>query len=540
MDPNQPQTPSATVDEIDVDIEYQPPSEPFIQAPLASSIFRDAREPAYRPGGEELKQWQEEEFQRKLRGEYEAAQRRIGEVVTESLDHPLHLSSIRIVNPPRTTRSSFLSSLLSPFISPIPQSSITPSWLNPSVSYGLEGATPPKTLHEILYTTKMLTTHLRRFDIFQDQIDVKLEPAKGGVIGDVDLVLGIREKGRVFLKAGTEVGGGEGGFNVTGRLRNVFGGAESLELNASKGTRTKSAYQLNFTTPLAASPLLDFSLSAFALNRDHSAFASHLEQTHGGRAKFSARAPWGAHDITYEMVQRDITNLTKNASLSIRELAQPSTKASVTHTFTRDTRDDPWMGSAGSLLKISYEYAGLPGSSESVNFLKSTAQSQLSRVLSPGSGWHYSISSLTTMLIPLNASRTSTQLPDRVFLGGPNSIRGWKIGGIGARDGSDSLGGDLAWALGVSVFAPFPTKKEWPVKLHGFLNTGRVVGWESAQSFANNVARMYSSPNMSVGLGLLYRLDPIRVEVNFALPLIGRKGEGWARGLNVGIGLEFL
>jgi outer membrane protein insertion porin family len=115
----------------------------------------------------------------------------------------------------------------------------------------------------------------------------------------------------------------------------------------------------------------------------------------------------------------------------------------------------------------------------------------------------------------------------------------------------------LAWALGVSVFAPFPTKKEWPVKLHGFLNTGRVVGWESgkpqifsvktladpmslAQSFASNVARMYSSPNMSVGLGLLYRLDPIRVEVNFALPLVGRKGEGWARGLNVGIGLEFL
>lgn len=39
---------------------------------------------------------------------------------------------------------------------------------------------------------------------------------------------------------------------------------------------------------------------------------------------------------------------------SIRELAQPSTKASVTHTFTRDTRDDPWMGSAGSLLKISH------------------------------------------------------------------------------------------------------------------------------------------------------------------------------------------
>lgn len=72
---------------------------------------------------------------------------------------------------------------------------------------------------------------------------------------------------------------------------------------------------------------------------------------------------------------------------------------------------------------------------------------------------------------------------------------------------------------------------------------GRYRPWLTcfpAQSFASNVARMYSSPNMSVGLGLLYRLDPIRVEVNFALPLIGHKGEGWARGLNVGIGLEFL
>ena len=76
--------------------------------------------------------------------------------------------------------------------------------------------------------------------------------------------------------------------------------------------------------------------------------------------------------------------------------------------------------------------------------------------------------------------------------------------------------------------------------VRGGFETGVEFARLAAQSFASNVARMYSSPNMSVGLGLLYRLDPIRVEVNFALPLIGRKGEGWARGLNVGIGLEFL
>jgi outer membrane protein insertion porin family len=54
------------------------------------------------------------------------------------------------------------------------------------------------------------------------------------------------------------------------------------------------------------------------------------------------------------------------------------------------------------------------------------------------------------------------------------------------------------------------------------------------------VNKLLTAPNLSAGFGLLYRLDPIRVELNLALPLVGRKGEGWARGLGVGIGLEFL
>ena len=60
-------------------------------------------------------------------------------------------------------------------------------------------------------TTKAMAAHLRAFDIFHDDIDVKFQPAEGGAVGDVDLVLAVREKGRLFLKGGTEIGGGEGG-----------------------------------------------------------------------------------------------------------------------------------------------------------------------------------------------------------------------------------------------------------------------------------------------------------------------------------------
>ncbi|WRT64839.1 uncharacterized protein IL334_001775 [Kwoniella shivajii] len=525
-------------------------SPPAFQAPMASSIFRTAlgqpplvqtinsplhseRSERRNEDPEKLKQWQEEEFQRRLRGEYEQAQRRVGEVVSENMDRLLRLSSIRLSPPPKTTRPGFLNSALSPFISS--SSSFLPSFFH-------RAPPPPQNLHEILLSTKSLVTYLNEFGIYDmDRVGVRFETKRGGDPDEIEMVLSLKEKGRLFLKAGTEVGGGEGGGNVTARIRNIFGGGESLEGNASIGTKTKSAYQASLTTPLFASPLLSFGISGFSLDRDNSAFASHRERTQGARVKLSGIFPWGTHDLQYELVNRAIEHLTPNASVSVRELAIPSTKSSISHTWTSDTRDDLWMGTKGRLLKFTHEYAGLPGSSEKAHFFKSTTMSQLSRALYSGSNIHYSITSLTTLLMPLYRRQLgSTYLPDRTYLGGPNSIRGWAVGGLGRRDGPDSLGGDLSWALGLSVFSPIPKKDHWPLKLHAFINGGKVAAYDQARSFTDNMTKLYNSPNLSVGLGLMYRLEPIRIEVNFSMPLIGRKGERTSRGLGVGVGIEFL
>ncbi|RSH92067.1 hypothetical protein EHS25_008479 [Saitozyma podzolica] len=491
MDPNaEDGPPRAEIVEVDVDLgESEQPSQFLpIQPPLSSSIFRSALErpqplPSTPPAApvsapprsplspEEEQQSHEEAFQRKLRGEYEAAQTRLGEVVTSNLDRPLRLTAIRLSPQPPTTRPSFLTSLLSPFLAP--PNPHTPTWLHPAPP-------PPESLHDILRTTRALVAHLDRFGIFDmERAGVRLAPVRGGDEDEVELLLALRERGRLFLKAGTEVGGGEGGGNVTARIRNALGGGEAVEMNASIGTKTKSAYQASITTPLLGSPLLSFALSGFSFDRDNTAFASHHENAQGARAKLSAIAPWGTHDLTYEYVRRDITHLAPNASISVREHARPSTKASVIHTWTSDTRDDPWTGTSGRLLKLANEYAGLPGSSDLVHFFKSTLHSHTSRALFQGSNIHYSISSLTTLLFPL--SRGTTELPDRTYVGGPNSLRGWKVGGVGLRDGVDSLGGDLSWALGLSLFAPIPKKEHWPLKIHSFLNVGKVVGYQQGE-----------------------------------------------------------
>lgn len=39
---------------------------------------------------------------------------------------------------------------------------------------------------------------------------------------------------------------------------------------------------------------------------------------------------------------------------------------------------------------------------------------------------------------------------------------------------------------------------------------------------------------------MIYRFDPVRLEVNFGVPLVASKSDILRRGIQVGLGLEFL
>jgi outer membrane protein insertion porin family len=164
-----------------------------------------------------------------VRGEYEANPERIGTIVrpffyclpqlgltalqvNANMERPLRLASIRFTPLPSHTRPGFLSALMTPFLSP--PSPHLPAFLNPAP---LQDS--PKSLHEILITTKGIVEHLRRFDTFHEDIKVELRPKRGAEEGDLELCLGLREKGRVMIKAGTEVGAGEaGGVSIPSTL----------------------------------------------------------------------------------------------------------------------------------------------------------------------------------------------------------------------------------------------------------------------------------------------------------------------------------
>jgi outer membrane protein insertion porin family len=88
-----------------------------------------------------------------------------------------------------------------------------PEWLNPApAAPGASASAGASTLHDVLLSTRALVAHLERFGVYDtERSSVRLQPVRGGDEDEVELVLGLRERGRLFLKAGTEVGGGEGG-----------------------------------------------------------------------------------------------------------------------------------------------------------------------------------------------------------------------------------------------------------------------------------------------------------------------------------------
>lgn len=62
----------------------------------------------------------------------------------------------------------------------------------------------------------------------------------------------------------------------------------------------------------------------------------------------------------------------------------------------------------------------------------------------------------------------------------------------------------------------------------------------SGKTLAENASASLARPSVSAGFGLIYRLDPIRVEVNFGVPLVANRSDGYRRGFQVGMGIDFL
>lgn len=375
--------------------------------------------------------------------------------------------------------------------------------------------------------------------------------------------MSVREKSRILLKTGTDVGNAEGSAYGNLRWRNVFGGAETLNLNASLGTRTRSAYQASFETPFLSDPNFGGEVGALASSTQKT-WSSHEEVLKGGWAKLRWIAGGGGrHELGYNGIWRQITGLASNASPTVRGDAGDSVKSSITHTWVNDRRDNPLLPSRGYYTKTNLEVAGWGPLQGDVAFCKSEIEAQGAVPIPiPGiqgdSGVSFTSGIRAGLLYPLplgfDQNSRPSRLNDRFQLGGPTDVRGFRLSGLGPRDGADAVGGDVYAAGSANLLVPLPRLgAQKPLRMQAFINGGRLLalknpgkqdsldGKSANENVYSTVAELGNGlPSVSAGLGLVYAHPIARFELNFSLPLLLRKGEEGRKGLQFGIGINLL
>ncbi|KAH6678717.1 mitochondrial outer membrane protein-like protein [Halenospora varia] len=469
----------------------------------------------------------------------EKAKQRLMDLIGSNSTLPVTISSIRLIGA-KHTRRSFLDRLFNPILS--------------------ANRDAPYTLSEALEQVGSAADRLRKFDIYHEGISMFVDRPSptdpSSTPTDIDVYLQARERGRISLKTGTDLGNVEGSAYGELHWRNIFGGAESLNLNASAGTRTRSAYQATFDTPILSDP--DKRVSVDALSSSTlKPWASHEEALKGAGLKYSWATKSGMkHQVGYTGIWRQVTGLAANASPSVRNDAGDSAKSSISHTWVADRRNHPFIPTRGYLMKTVSEIAGWGPLQGDVAFWKSELEtSGAIPIPIPGikgdSGVSLTGGLRAGMLYPLPLGFASTSQPsrinDRFQLGGPTDVRGFKIGGLGPRDGSDALGGDIFAAGSANLLIPFPrVGKDTPLRLQLFANAGRLLalkdrGGNTQKSVYNTIAQLGDSlPSMAAGFGVVYAHPVARFELNFSLPLVMRRGEETRKGLQFGVGINFL
>lgn len=292
---------------------------------------------------------------------------------------------------------------------------------------------------------------------------------------------------------------------------------------------------MNFTKPLNGDPDKIFFLNSAKFKENflnHCKWRQEVQSFSAGLQFKDSKG--GNHEIKYMAEFRRLFDIQSGASHVIRDQAGKSIKSSLIHSWNLSTRDSAVFPNSGHLVRISNELAGLGGDSK---FFKSELTLQ--------NNWTKGIFTLTKTF-KLGHSITLTesgQVPifDKFQMGGPTSLRGFSVNSLGPRQFTDSLGGTSLVETGMQISFPFIKSAANFARAHLFLNAGLLADAQGISNCLKTKSIRTMNPNVSVGGGLMFKMaESARLELNFSVPLLYQQGAVPNRGVQIGIGMEFL
>lgn len=371
---------------------------------------------------------------------------------------------------------------------------------------------------------------LQRLGFFQE---VNVTTRRTGAEDQMNVVVDVKEAQTGAFSAGAGFSSADSLlFNVRIQENNLFGRGQRLVVNGDIGSIRRNII-LSFTEPyFMGTPLTaGFDLFSWQL-----AFEDFDRTGTGGGVQFTYPVTalgynelWGMplEDIRigadYRLERAEISDLSFNATPSIRAEEGTSWISSITPRISRNTLNHAFDPTAGSVQDVSVEIAGLGGE----QFYKAEARSR----------WYYTFlrtKALGDFTYSLGVTagygvgdqgRDGDELPlfERYFPGGINSIRGFEARTLGPREAKKNTRGEIISTSPIGGSSQFILNNEIIFPLVQSIGLKGVVFVDAGNAYGGDEDISLDNTRASAGGGVrwLSPLGPLRVELG--LPLKDKK-----------------
>lgn len=340
-----------------------------------------------------------------------------------------------------------------------------------------------------------------------------IETVKTDQVDKVDLNVEVQEKSTssIVFSAGYSTADGmvgKVGFNET----NLFGKGQYLSASIGKAQKSTDV-SLSFTEPYLYGRPITGGFDLFLGTQNNAQYRPFEERNYGLilRSGYNVTEHL-SHLIRYKISKRNISKVSDNASDYVKNSKRERTTSLVGHSLDYDKRDRSNNPTEGYLLSLSQDYAGIGGNT---HYLKhGVAAKQYFPIIDED----------LVLMIGADAgyihgtNGKSVDLLDRYSLGGPESLRGFDMSGVGprAKSNGDSLGGNIYYK-GVSELK-FPLGVGRDLGLFGsvFIDAGALYKVDSNKKNGVWDSRKLRSA-YGFGMGFVTPMGPINV--HYAIPI---------------------
>jgi outer membrane protein insertion porin family len=380
---------------------------------------------------------------------------------------------------------------------------------------------------ELFSATKLRKSReaLQRVGFFQQ---VNVTTRKSPLADDrMDVVVEVKEGQTGSFSAGAGFSSADNLlFNVRVQENNLFGRGQRLVANVDIGSIRRNVI-LSFTEPYFRGTPLTVGFDAFSWRLafedfDRSGTGASIQGTYPVTA-FGWSSLWGFPlDLVrvgadYRLEQAEISDISADAPVDIREAQGTNLISSVTPRVSRNTLNHFFDPTAGSAQDLSVEVAGLGGT----RFLKAEGRSR----------WYYTFLHSKrfgdfTYSLGLQGGYgvgetgvNGNELPlfERYFPGGINSIRGFQPRTLGPREFRKNTRGVPYTSAPVGGTSQLIVNNEVIFPLVQGIGLKGVVFVDAGNAYGGNENDLIDDARYAAGGGMrwLSPLGPLRVEVGF-------------------------